>query len=131
MLVVPQGHALARRQSLAFAEALEFDFVSLARGTSLAQRLEAETSALGKRLRLRIQVRSFDAMCMMVAAGLGVAVLPHDAVLPHLRSMKLRKIELQDDWVHRQLLIAVRDMQQLALPARRFIEYLSGPQKKQ
>ena len=131
VLVVPQGHALGKRQRIAFAEALEFDFVSLARGTSLAQRLEAETSALGKRLRLRIQVRSFDAMCMMVAAGLGVAVLPHDAVLPHLRSMKLRKIELQDDWVHRQLLIAVRDMQQLALPARRFIEYLSGPQKKE
>ncbi len=129
VLVVPQGHALAKRQRIAFAEALEFDFVSLARGTSLAQRLEAETSALGKRLRLRIQVRSFDAMCMMVAAGLGVAVLPHDAVLPHLRSMKLRKIELQDDWVHRQLLIAVRDLQQLALPARRFIEYLSTPSK--
>ena len=129
VLVVPQGHALGKRQRIAFAEALEFDFVSLARGTSLAQRLEAETSALGKRLRLRIQVRSFDAMCMMVAAGLGVAVLPHDAVLPHLRSMKLRKIELTDDWVHRQLLIAVRDLQQLALPARRFIEYLSAPLK--
>ena len=129
VLVVPQGHALGKRQRIAFAEALEFDFVSLARGTSLAQRLEAETSALGKRLRLRIQVRSFDAMCMMVAAGLGVAVLPHDAVLPHLRSMKLRKIELTDDWVHRQLLIAVRDLQQLALPARRLIEYLSAPLK--
>ena len=129
VLVVPQGHALGKRQRIAFAEALEFDFVSLARGTSLAQRLEAETSALGKRLRLRIQVRSFDAMCMMVAAGLGVAVLPHDAVLPHLRSMKLRKIELADDWVHRQLLIAVRELQQLALPARRFIEYLSAPLK--
>ena len=126
VLVVPQGHALAKRGPIHLAQALEYDFVSLSRGTSLAQRLEAATDALGKRLRLRIQVRSFDAMCMMVAAGLGVAVLPHDAVLPHLRSMKLRQIELLDDWVHRQLLIAVRDWQQLPLPARRFAEHLGG-----
>ena len=39
----------------------------------------------GKRLKLRIQVRSFDAMCQMVAAGLGIAVLPDGAVEPHLR----------------------------------------------
>jgi DNA-binding transcriptional LysR family regulator len=126
VLVVPQGHVLAKRQRIFFAEAAEFDFVSLARGTSLAQRLDSETESLGKRLRLRIQVRSFDAMCMMVAAGLGVAVLPHDAVLPHLKSMKLRKIDLQDDWVHRKLLIGVRDLQTLALPARRFIDHLSA-----
>lgn len=126
VLVVPQGHALARRGRIALAEALEFDFVSLPRGTSLAQRLEQETETLGKRLRLRIQVRSFDAMCMMVAAGLGVAVLPHDAVLPHLRSMKLRKIELDGDWVHRKLLIAVRDLQHVPAAARKLVEHLGG-----
>ena len=126
VLVVPQGHPLARRGRVALAEALEFDFVSLPRGTSLAQRLEQETEVLGKRLRLRIQVRSFDAMCMMVATGLGVAVLPHDAVLPHLRSMKLRKIELDGDWVHRKLLIALRDLQHLPVAARRLVEHLSG-----
>jgi DNA-binding transcriptional LysR family regulator len=53
-----------------------------------------QTRALGKRLRLRIQVRSFDAMCQMVAAGLGVAVLPDAAIQPHLRSMGLKKIDL-------------------------------------
>src|SRR5262249_35358914 len=37
VLVVPQGHALARRGRIALDEALDFDFVSLPRGTSLAQ----------------------------------------------------------------------------------------------
>ena len=76
VLVVPAAHPLARRRSLRFAEAAELDFVCLSQGTSLAQRLQAETAALGRALRIRIQVRSFDAMCRMVAAGLGVAVLP-------------------------------------------------------
>jgi len=62
VLVVPKTHSLAHRKSIAFREALEFDFVSLSQGTSLAQRLQLETEGLGQRLKLRIQVRSFDAI---------------------------------------------------------------------
>jgi DNA-binding transcriptional LysR family regulator len=34
----------------------------------------------------------------MVVAGLGVAVLPREAIQPHLRSMNLKQISLQDSW---------------------------------
>jgi len=40
---------------------------------------------------------------------LGVGVLPRDAILPHLRSMDLRQVALDDDWVRRRLLLGVRD----------------------
>jgi len=126
VLVVPQKHPLAARESIRFDEALEFDFVSLTRGTSLAQRLQRETESLGKRLKLHIHVRSFDAMCQMVAAGLGVAVLPDAAIAPHLRSMGLCKIELSDDWVHRELLIGARDFTALPRPARLLLDHLLG-----
>jgi DNA-binding transcriptional LysR family regulator len=126
VLVVPAGHVLARRRALRFEEAVEFDFVSLSHGTSLAQRLQAETEAMGQRLKLRIQVRSFDAMCQMVAAGLGVAVLPADAVRALVRSLNLRQIPLQDAWARRQLLIGVRDMQTLPRHARMLVEHLAA-----
>ena len=86
---------LARRRTVRFEEAIDYDFVSLSKGTSLAKRLQAETEALGRSLKMRLQVRSFDAMCQMVAAGLGVAVLPREAMQPHLRSMNLRQIALR------------------------------------
>lgn len=41
----------------------QLDVVSLPADTLLAQRLEAESAAGGGRLRVRIRVRSFDAMC--------------------------------------------------------------------
>ena len=77
---------------LFLADVADHDFVSLPQETSLAQRLAAESASIGRRLRVRIHVRSFDAMCHMVAAGLGIAVLPDVAVQPHLRSMALARI---------------------------------------
>ena len=127
VLVVPAGHALASRvpqSPMLFAEVADLDFVSLPKETSLAQRLAAESAAIGRRLRVRIHVRSFDAMCQMVAAGLGVAVLPDAAVQPHLRSMGLARIELSDPWVERELRIGVRDLAALARPVRVLLDHL-------
>jgi DNA-binding transcriptional LysR family regulator len=127
VLVVPRTHALAARDGqrrIAFAEATEYDFVGLSQATSLAQRLALEAQAMGRALRVRIHVRSFDAMCQMVAAGLGLAVLPEAAVQPHLASMGLVRLELTDAWAERELLIGARDLQALPRPARRLFDHL-------
>ena len=63
-------------------------------------------------------------MCQMVAAGLGVAVLPDAAVQPHLRSMGLVRLELAEAWVQRRLLIGARDISALARPARLLLDHL-------
>ncbi len=124
VLVVPQGHALARRKKLAFAEAVDYDFVSLTQATSLAQRLELESRQMGKPLRIRIHVRSFDAMCQMVSAGLGIAVLPVAAAQPLVQALGLKLIELSDPWVERELLVGARDLGALARPARSLLDHL-------
>lgn len=131
VLVVPQGHPLAARASMAFVDAIDYEFVSLAQATSLAERMAEATQALGRALRVRIHVRSFDAMCQMVAVGLGLAVLPEAAVQPHLASMGLRRIELTDAWAERELLIGARDLAALPRPVRLLLDHLvqapSGP----
>ena len=124
VLVVPRGHDLARRRSVRFEEAIEYDFVCLSKGTSLAKRLLSETEALGRRLKMRIQVRSFDAMCLMVAAGMGIAILPREAIQPHVRSMNLRQIALEDAWASRRLLIGLRDVNVVPRPVRMLIDHL-------
>lgn len=124
VLVVPRGHALARRRAVRFEEAIEYDFVCLSRGTSLAKRLQSEAEAMGHRLKTRIQVRSFDAMCQMVAAGMGVAVLPGEAIQPHLRSMNLRQIALEDVWASRRLLIGLRHANVVPRHVRMLIDHL-------
>lgn len=123
VLVVPADHPLARRRRIAFQEAIAYDFVSLSGRTSLAQRLALESGALGTPLRIRIQVRSFDAMCQMVAAGLGIAVLPDAAVQPLVKALGLRKLELTDPWVRRELLLGARDFAALPRPVRSLVDH--------
>lgn len=115
VLIVPKNHPLAIRDSVSFSDAIDYDFVSLSEATSLAERLHVESSRIEKSLKLRIQVRSFDALCRMVMAGLGIGVLPQLAAQPHVRSMGLKLMRLQDAWAERSLLLGLRDS--LALPA--------------
>ena len=126
VLVAPERHPLAKRRSISLGDAIDYDFVSLSQSTSLAGLLDAAAASLGKRLKVRIRVRSFDAMCMMVAANLGIAVLPAAAVRPHLRSMGLRQIPVSDEWAHRELLICARDLNALPKPARSFVNHLAS-----
>ena len=123
VLVVPRGHPLAGRPVVAFADAMEYDFVSLSGRTSLAQRLVHESGHVGKPLRIRIQVRSFDAMCQMVAAGLGIAVLPDAAVQPLVQALGLQRLELGDAWVERELLLGARDFGALPRPVRSLVDH--------
>lgn len=118
VLIVPKEHPLAVHKTLALADALDYDFVSLSEATSLAERLHAACSQLEKPLKLAIQVRSFDAVCRMVTAGLGIGVLPRLAAQPHVRSMGLKLVRLSDEWAERRLLLALRDTVALPAPVR-------------
>lgn len=127
VLVVPRGHALARRKSVRFEEALDYDFVSLTKGTSLAKRLQSQTEAIGRSLKLRIRVRSFDAMCRMVATGMGVAILPRDAIEPQIKALDLKQIVLEDEWAQRRLIIGLRDAGAVPRHVRAFLDHLCSP----
>ncbi|MES2536782.1 MAG: LysR substrate-binding domain-containing protein [Pseudomonadota bacterium] len=126
VLIVPKDHALARRSSISLSDALDYDFVSLAQSTSLAERVHAASSKLQKPLKLRIQVRSFDAVCRMVMAGLGIGILPRIAAQPHMRSLGLKRVKLEDEWAKRSLLLCLRDTVGLAAPVRLLASSLSG-----
>ena len=58
----------------------------------------------------------------MVAAGLGIAVLPGAAVQLLAKALGLRKLELTDDWVDRELLLDARDLSALPRPARSLLD---------
>jgi DNA-binding transcriptional LysR family regulator len=101
-------HPLSNRKSISFEECLQYDFVGLNRGSSLLELTSRSAEKLGKQMSLRIQVRSYDAMCQMIAVNLGVGVLPIQACAPQIKAMGLKVIELEDAWAKRNLLVAMK-----------------------
>jgi molybdate transport repressor ModE-like protein len=129
VLILPPGHRLAGKAALAFTDALDEDWISLTSGAAMLQKQQQAALAVNKPFRLRMQVRSFDAVCHLVASGLGLAVLPKAASMPMVKAMKLGWRPLADPWAQRRLLVATRsgdgDAAVMALAA-----FLAKPSQK-
>ena len=126
VLVVPDGHALAGSMPVAFGLALDHDFVTLARTASLTRMVSAAAEAAGRILRIRIQVRSFDAMARMVAAGLGLAILPRAGATLYAQALQLKVMDLHGLDVRRRLLLAMRSRAALSPAARALVEMVEA-----
>ena len=126
VLVARRDHAEARKSEVAFSEVAALPFVGLDANSSLHYVLAKAAADCGKQLDLRIRVASFDAACAMVAAGLGVTILPRAAIAPYVQAFDLASIKLTDAWAVRQLSICVRSSQPLHPAARMLLEHLQG-----
>ncbi|KAF0100882.1 MAG: LysR family transcriptional regulator [Rhodospirillaceae bacterium] len=126
VLAVPAGHRLAGKRQTGFAELLDLDFVGLPRGTALNDHLAMQAARLGRALRLRVRVNSLDTVCTMVAAGVGVGIVPEATALRHRRALPLAMLRLTEAWSMRELALYVRDSRRLPKPARRLFEALRG-----
>lgn len=125
VLLLPPGHALVPaglRKAVALTDLLDHDLVAFGRTTSLTRQLAAAAETLQRPLRLRAQVRSFDAMGRMVAAGLGLAVLPRQGALPYAHALGLVIAPLQGLQTERRLLMAMRDRNALSPAASALVQ---------
>jgi len=126
VVIVPANHSLAGANSTTLAEALTFDFVGLLSSTPLAARVDYESSRLGRTPNFKIHVRGVETMCRMIAAGLGIGILPEAATRRYLDNMDLRSIAIDETWAKRQLFIGYRDERTLRHAARLLVRYLCG-----
>jgi DNA-binding transcriptional LysR family regulator len=127
VLVVPDGHRFVQRDTIAFAETLDEDYVGLNAGSSLLMRMRDAAIAAERPLKLRIQVSSFDGICRMIEAGLGIGILPEKAVRTESFDSGLRLVNLSDGWAHRTLWVGAAGADMLAPEARRLYDFLSQP----
>jgi DNA-binding transcriptional LysR family regulator len=127
VLVVATHHRLSAVERIAFAEALDFDFVGLDRASALQRFLSEKAERIGRRLRLRVQLRSFDAVCRLVECNVGIGVVPATTAERHAKTMAIHRIELTDEWAVRKLTICVRREADLPVYARELVRHLAAP----
>jgi DNA-binding transcriptional LysR family regulator len=124
VLVAARQDELAGRRQVDFREVVERDFVGLITSSALHAHVSGHAAKLGARMRFRARLNNFDAIGQMVAAGIGVAVMPEVAARRCARSMKINVVRIRDSWANRRLAICARSFKALPKPAQQLVEHL-------
>lgn len=124
VLAVPPGHAMWDLPEVALETVLEHDLIALGRSTSLSRQLAAAADLVPGQLKIRVEVRSFDAMMRMVSAGLGLAILPSLGASLYSQALGLRLLPITGMRLERVLLLAMRSRATLSFPARAFVNLI-------
>jgi DNA-binding transcriptional LysR family regulator len=127
VLVVPNGHPLQDQGKVKLIDAVRYPFITMHEGSTLVAFLRDQLERNGQRLPQRIQLYSFDSICRMVQAGVGVGVIPDSAARRYGADTKLRVVELDEPWVVRERKLLVRDIDALPGCARELIEQIQVP----
>jgi DNA-binding transcriptional LysR family regulator len=126
VVLCARQHPLARVKRVDFKTCLAYEFVGLNRSSSLLELTSRAAEQAGIPMRLRVQVRSFDAMCHMIAAGLGIGVVPLAACSAQISVLDLRVLRLKDAWAVRRLLMATKTGENLSAAAGLLVKHLAG-----
>jgi DNA-binding transcriptional LysR family regulator len=124
VLIAARGDELASRRQIDFREVIGRDFVGLTAASALHAHIAGHAARLGARLRFRARLNNFDAIGQMVAAGIGVAVIPEVAAKRCARSMRIGVVRIRDPWANRRLAICARNFRALPRPAQQLVEHL-------
>lgn len=118
ILVCARGHALDQRHEVSFEETLDFDHVCLPEASAIHSFLMEAADRANRRLKLRIQVGNFEAMCRLVEANVGIGIVPESAARRHAQTSDIHLVQLTDKWALRDLKICVRSLDMLPNFAR-------------
>jgi DNA-binding transcriptional LysR family regulator len=88
--------------------------------------LASKAARVGRPLRLRVQLRSFDAVCRLVECKVGIGIVPDTTARRVAKTMAIKPVALSDSWAVRDLTICVKQHDELPTYARRLVEHLRG-----
>lgn len=125
MLITAREHHLAHCGRIDFADTLKYDYVGLHAGTAILTKMTRSASQMGRLLRLRIQVNSFDAVCRMVESGIGIGIVPIRAAQIYLELGRISVAELSNAWARRQLVLGWPAQRQLTPGALNLVDHLT------
>src|SRR5690606_37061927 len=118
------GHRFARRKRVEFAEVLDEDLIGMYAGSTLQTFLTEVSEALGKPMQVRVRVNSFDAVCRIVATGVGAGVVPESAARRNQASLGIAIVELAVPWRVRERYALVRDIASLPAAGQALLDAL-------
>lgn len=124
-VMLPASHPKARARQLALADLVDETFVGMGEESALTQLLATQAQVLDAVLNVKIHVTSLDALCRMVHAGLGIAVLPQQVAELYLPALDVAVRPLADPWSRRDICIVFTKQGDLSATASALLRFLA------
>lgn len=124
VLVAPVDHPLSVLNEVAFSDTLAYEYVGLSEWSAIHAFLIQAADKLGYPFRFRVEVGSFEAVCRMIEAGVGIGIVPELVAKRYAQRLNIKIVRLSDEWSERKLQICVRNLQQLPSFARDLVNML-------
>ncbi len=125
-LAVYAGHSLAGRASLQFEETLAFEHVGLPPSASVHTMVQRAAARAGRTVSYRVIVSGFDAVLKVVAANLGVGVVPLGVGRGGAAAADIQLIPIADAWAERRFAICFRPSEALPPASLRLAGHLEA-----
>lgn len=126
VVICPIDHPISKFDNICFEECLPYPLISLLEGSAIHQFLMKEAEKLHATLNIRVQVASYDAIYRMVAANVGVAIIPELGFARHKGTRDIKQIKLTDNWAERNFQLCAENFDALPTFAREFCEILQS-----
>lgn len=124
IVICPVDHPIAEHGKVRFEDCLSYPLISLLEASAIHQFLVREAEKLHINLNIRVQVASYDAIYRMVAANVGIAIIPQLGFARHKGTRNIKQIELLDPWAERNFQLCAVNFDTLPTFAQEFCENL-------
>jgi DNA-binding transcriptional LysR family regulator len=124
-LAVHPGHPLASLPRVSFEQTLDHDHVGLPPSTAVHTMLQRAAARAGRTVSYRVIVSNFDAAFRVVAANLGISVVPVEVGDAYRPTLGIQLIPLTDPWAQRRFIVCYRNFDALQPAAQRMVDHLA------
>lgn len=123
VMIVPNGHPLADRESIGLAETLEYPAVWFAKGSGLRKVVDGMYEQVGGKPISVVETEEDEVIAGLVAAGFGIAVVPD---MDMLHKLDISVLEITSPPYHRDFFMAWDDSVFMSPAAQRFRSFVLG-----
>lgn len=123
VMIVPNGHPLADRESIGLAETLGYPAVWFAKGSGLRKVVDEMYEQVGGKPISVIETEEDEVIAGLVAAGFGIAVVPD---MDMLHKLDISVLEITSPPYHRDFFMAWDDSVFMSPAAQRFRSFVLG-----
>lgn len=125
VLLVPDDHPLAARPDVTLDDILPYAVIGLTDGSAISLLLGRLALQSSRILHMRIRVSSFDSMTAMVAARIGIGIMPAGVARILADSPRFRTIDIDAPWASRQFLLSHLPVDTISSSALAVIDLLA------